>query len=129
MGAYFFMNADYVFIYSVDIGNGYNKEQTDKILNYILKKNKINAKKQKMVGFTAYINMDKNLFEYLVPFDLEDDHPQDKLITFMVGPLKNKSNDKEAKKLGSLYVNLKKHNSNRLLNLKNKCYKLVEESI
>jgi len=127
MGVYSFINCDYVFIYSVDIGNGYSQEQTNKILNYILKKNKINAKKKKMKGFTAYINMDKNLFDYIVPFDFEDAHPQNKLISFMIGPLKNKLNDKEAIKLGSLYIDLKKHSSKRLLNLLNKCYKLAEE--
>jgi hypothetical protein len=133
MGAYFFIGKRYIFIQCVDIGNSYNQEQRDAILKYLLNNNNIfndddeRPDETQMDGFKSYKNIDADKFEYLVPFDNADTHTQYKLITFMVGPLKDKKLNKIYSKQDALYVDLKKHSSKRLLNMIKKCYRLVGE--
>lgn len=128
MGAYFFIGADNIFIYSVDIGNAYNEEHVEKILNYIFKSDIINVKAYDMKSFKSYRNMDADLFNVIVPFSIDEPDDKNKLISLMIGPLKEKKNDKDYKKT-NFHVDFKKHSSNRLKRLLKKCYKLVEEDI
>jgi hypothetical protein len=133
MGAYFFFGKRYIFIQCIDIGNSYNQYQRDAILRYILNYKYYEFEpndrppETQMEGFKSYKNIDADKFEYLVPFDNADPHPQDKLISFMVGPLKDSKLNNVYKNKDALYLDLKKHSSKRLLNILKKCYKIVGE--
>lgn len=127
MGCFFFNKDAVIFISCVDVGNSYKLENAMRCANFIINR-KTKWKPKQFDGFVSFKNIDSKHFDWLLPFAFEG-YEQDKMISFMIGELKDKTKIDYYKKQGSFYYDVRSNEKRTLNKVLEICYMLADPTM